>query len=182
MSRHVFFAFYVLDHGLYVPYIVGAPDYVNRSFHEFFAGGVPPITPLIAGSNGPPSAGPIVAGLADDELVTLRGSSCLLGEIAPGFSLSIFEGGSLDELETCARSQRVTALYVLHDGDWVSFILGAPDSVNQSFFELYADGLPPVTPLVARSDSPLTASGKSGDAAEKQVARRLGAARCSTWS
>ena len=114
--------------------------------------GGPPFTPFVAGSDGPPSAGPVVARPAEDELVALWGSSCLHGEIATGFSLTNFEGGSVEELETCARSQRVAALYVLHDGDWVSFILGAPDFVNQSFVELYADSLPRVTSLVAKSD------------------------------
>ena len=106
----------------------------------------------------------------------------LLGEITTGFSSVVYGGGSIESHGDCARSLGITALYALHEGEWVSFILGAPDPVNQSFFELYADGLPPVTPLVARSDSPLTARGESGDAAENQVARRLGAARCSTWS
>ncbi len=98
--------------------------------------------------------------------MTLWGSSCLYGEIATGFSLTTFEGGSVGELETCAESQGVTALYVLNDGEWVPFILGAPDFVNLPFFELFTDGLPALTPLVAKSDSPLTASADSGDAAE----------------
>ena len=165
VSRHVF-ALYALDHGVYVPYIVGAPDFVNRSFHELYADGVPPVTPLIAGSNGPASADPLGGGLAEDERVVLRGSGCLHGEIATGFSLPIFEGGSVDELEACGRSLGIAALYTLHEGGWVPFILGAPDFVNRPFRELFADGLPPVTPLVAKSDSPLTASGDGGDAAQ----------------
>ena len=58
------------------------------------------------------------------------------------------------------------ALYVLDDGAWVSYILGAPEFVNRSFRELFTDGLPAVTPLVAKSDSPLTASADGGDATE----------------
>ena len=56
---------------------------------------------------------------------------------------------------TCAQSRHVTALYVLHEGDYVSYILGAPDFVNSAFRELFADGVPALTPLIARSEGPL---------------------------
>ena len=164
-SRHVG-ALYVLDHGVYVPYIVGAPDFVNRSFHELYPDGVLPLTPLVAGSDGPRSGGHLVAGLAEDEPATLRGSSCLYGEIAAGFSLAIFEGGSMEELGACGRGFGIAAFYALHKGDWVPFILGAPDFVNRPFFEVFADGLPALTPLVARRDSPPADNADSGDAAE----------------
>ena len=165
VSRHVV-ALYVLDNGIYVPYIVGAPDFVNRSFHELYPDGVPPVTPLIAGSNGPASAGHVFDRVTEDERVTLRGSSCLHGEITTGFSFVVFGGGSTAELEACAQRHAVTAVYALVEGEYVSYILGAPDFVNQAFAELFADGVPAVTPLVAKSDSPLTASGDTGDAAE----------------
>ena len=153
VSRHVV-ALYVLDNGVYVPYIVDAPDFVNADFRELYAEGIPPLTPLIAGSNGPPGADPVAGGLTEDERVILRGSSCLHGEITTGFSFVVFGGGSIEELETCTRGQRVTALYALHEGDWVPFSPGAPDFANRPFFELYADGLPPVTPLVAKRAAP----------------------------
>ena len=63
----------------------------------------------------------------------------------------------------CAEGRNVTALYALAGGEYVSYILGAPDFVNRPFFDLFADGLPAVTPLVAKSDSPLTASADGGD-------------------
>ena len=97
VSRYVV-ALYVLDNGVYVPYILGAPDFVNRSFRELYADGLPPMTSLVAGSNGPPSADTVVGRLAEDEPVTLRGSNCLHGESTAGFSLAIFEGGSVEEL------------------------------------------------------------------------------------
>ena len=150
-SRYVV-ALYVLDHGVYVPYIVGAPDFVNRSFHELYPDGVLPLTPLVAGSDGPPSGGHVVDGLAQDEPATLRESNCLYGEIATGFSLAIFEGGSVEELEACGRGFGIAAFYALHEGDWVPFILGAPDFVNAAFRELFAAGLPAVTPLVVKSN------------------------------
>ena len=46
----------------------------------------------------------------------------------------------------------VTALYTLSEGVWVSYILGAPEFVTQPFRDLFAGGLPLMTPLVARSE------------------------------
>ncbi len=54
------------------------------------------------------------------------------------------------------------ALYALHQGDWVSFILGAPDFVNRPFRDLFPDGVPPVTPLVVRSDEPPASGARPG--------------------
>ena len=153
VSRHVV-ALYVLDNGVYVPYIVGAPDFVNAEFRELYADGIPPVSPLVAGSNGPPSADPFAGAVTDDERVILRGSSCLHGEITTGFSVVVYGGGSIESLEDCARSLGVTALYALREGDWAPFILEAPDFVNRPFFELFPDGLPVMTPLVAKSDGP----------------------------
>ena len=48
-------------------------------------------------------------------------------------------------------------LYVLDGGAFVSYILGAPEFVNRPFTELFADGLPPVTPLVAKREGPTLA-------------------------
>ena len=66
-------------------------------------------------------------------------------------------------LQPGAASRGVTAVYALIEGEYVSYILGAPDFVNRPFLDLFADGLPAVTPLVAKSDSPLTASADGGD-------------------
>ena len=43
------------------------------------------------------------------------------------------------------------ALYVLDDGVWVSYILGAPEFVNRSFRELFPGGIPVATPLAGKS-------------------------------
>ena len=146
-------ALYALHDGAYVSYIVEAPAFVNRSFVELYGDGVPAFTPLVAGSNGPPSADPASGGG-----VAQSWPECLHGEVVEGFSLVLYEGGSVEDLEACARGMGVTALYALHDGAYVSYILGAPAFVNQSFSELFADGLPPTVPLVARSDRPPTAN------------------------
>ena len=147
-SRHVT-ALYALAGGAYVSYIIGAPDFVNEAFREVYPDGVPALTPLTVKSEGPPSADP-AAGVA----VAEPWPECLRGTIATGFSLVISEGGSVDDLEACAKDQGVTAVYTLDKGEWGSYILGAPDFVNREFRELFADGLPAATPLVARSEGP----------------------------
>ena len=144
-------ALYALHEDVYVSHILGAPGFVNAGFVELFPDGLPSITPLIAASNGPPSADPF--GDLDDG-GQQPWPECLHGAVAAGFSLVVYEGGSVDELEACARSVDVTALYALSEGNFVSYILGAPDFVTQPFRDLFADGLPPMTPLVARSEGP----------------------------
>ena len=139
-------AFYVLHEGVYVSYILGAPDFVNAGFVELFPDGLPSITPLVAASNGPPSADPF--GDLDDG-GRQPWPECLRGDIAEGFSLVVYEGGSVEELVVCAESMDVTALYTLSEGEFVSYILGAPDFATQPFRDLFADGLPLMTPLVA---------------------------------
>ena len=155
-------ALYAPHEGVYVSHILGAPDFVNREFREIFADGLPLMVPLVAASNGPPSADPF--GDLDDG-GQQPWPECLRGDIAAGFSLVVYEGGSVDELEACAQSRDVAALYTLNDGEFVSYIIGAPEFVNQAFRELYVGGAPSITPLVARSEGPPTA-GSDGDGLE----------------
>ena len=84
-------------------------------------------------------------------------AQCLRGDIAVGYSLVVYAGGSFADLEACAQRHGITAMYTLVDGQWVSYRIGAPVVVNRAFMELYGDGLPAVTPLVVRSDSPVAA-------------------------
>ena len=149
-SRHIV-AFYALHDGAYVSYILGAPDFVNAGFLELFPDGLPVMAPLVAGSNGPPSADPF-GDLEDGGQQPWP--ECLRGAVSEGFSLVVYEGGSVEELEACAQSRDVTALYTLSEGEFVSYILGAPDFVNQPFRDLFAGGLPLMTPLVVRSEGP----------------------------
>ena len=144
-SRNVT-ALYTLVGGEWVSYILGAPNFVNDRFSELYAGGVPARTPLVARSDGPATAAPVASG------VTWPWAACLQGEIVEGFSLVLYEGGSVDELEACAVGVGFAALYVLDDGVWVSYILGAPEFVNRSFRELFTDGLPVATPLAGKRD------------------------------
>ena len=74
---------------------------------------------------------------------------CLRGAVSEGFSLVVYEGGGVEELAGCAESRDIATLYVLHEGVYVSYILGAPDFVNAGFIELFPDGLPPITPLIS---------------------------------
>ena len=162
-SRHVT-ALYALRDGVYVPYILGAPDFVNEAFLDLFTDGLPAVTPLVAGSSGPPAAAPASDGLVGDDDITSSWPRCLHGDIATGLSLLVYEGGSIRELETCARSLGIEAFYVLDNGEFVSYISGAPTFVNRPFYDLFADGLPAVTPLIASSDGPANGTGGEGTA------------------
>jgi hypothetical protein len=142
-------ALYALHRGDYVLYVPGAPDFVNQRFAELYPDGVPPLTPLVAASGGPFSQAPV-----GDVVVPQPWPHCLSGDIAGGFSLVLYEGGAVEELAACARSLNVTAVYTLAEGEWVSYTPGAPESANQAFVRLFVDGLPSITPLVARSAGP----------------------------
>ena len=118
---------------------------MNARFAELFADGVPPSTPLAVKSGGPPSSDP-----NRGDGARLPSAECLRGDVAEGFSLVVYEGGSVAGLAACAASRGVAALYVLHGAGWVSYHLGAPEIVNRGFRELFAGGLPAITPLAAK--------------------------------
>ena len=142
-------ALYALSGGEYVSYIIGAPEPVNARFGGLFADGVPALTPLVVRSESPVEAAttaPFPDADADAWPV------CLRGEVAEGFSLVVYEGGAVGDLDACAESLGIDAVYVLADGAWVSYILGAPVFVNRDFAELFLDGVPAVTPLTVRRD------------------------------
>ena len=83
--------------------------------------------------------------------------SCLRGAVAVGFSFVVTtEPGSVEDLGDCARDRGITALYAPHDGEYASYIVGAPLLVNRSFREQYPDGVPALTPLVAKSEQHAT--------------------------
>ncbi len=144
-GRHVT-ALYALHEGEFVSYILGAPEFVNRTFSRLFTAGVPVLTALTARSEGPPT--PAAGGAVDVE----AWPACLRGEIAAGFSLVLYAGGSVQDLAACAGETGVTALYALVGGEYVSYILGAPEFVNRGFSALFPDGLAAATPLVIKGD------------------------------
>ena len=137
---------YVPHEGEYVPYILGAPAFANEAFVALYAEGLPALTPLIAKSEGPPSPAPG----SDD--VPEFGPDCLRGVIATGFSLVLYEGGSVEDLDACAQSSAVTTVYALVEGNYLPYILGAPEFVNEAFVALFPDGLPPAIPLVVKRE------------------------------
>ena len=139
-------ALYAREGGEYVSYIFGAPEFVNEDFRALFADGVPALTPLTVKSDGPATAAPLASA------VTEPWAACMQGEVVEGFNLMLYEGGSIDDLDACAEEVGLSALYVLDDGVWVSYILGAPEFVNRSFRELFPDGLRVATPLVGKSN------------------------------
>ncbi len=141
-------ALYVPHDGEYVPYILGAADFVNEEFVALNPEGLAALTPLVAKSEGPPSPAPA------SEDVPEFGADCLRGEIGEDFTLVLYEGGSVEDLDSCAQSRGVTAVYTLVDGEYVPYLLGAPDFVNEAFVALFPDGLPAIAPLVAKSDGP----------------------------
>ncbi|MYH49788.1 MAG: hypothetical protein F4151_09755, partial [Gammaproteobacteria bacterium] len=144
-GRHLA-ALYALEGGEFVPYVLGAPGIVNRPFRELYAEGVPGLTPLTVRSEGPASArpgAPVAAGPWE---------SCLRGETSRGLSHVLYEGGGVGDLAGCAEELGLAALYALHGGQFVPYILGAPDFVNSAFGELFAGGVAAGTPLVARRE------------------------------
>ena len=144
-SRNVT-ALYALDGGEWVSYILGAPEFANERFGELYADGLPSLTPLTVKSDGPATADP------GAPVVTEPRAECLQGEIVEGFNLVLYEGGGGDDLAACAEGVGLAALYVLNDGVWISYIVGAPEFVNEAFRALFPDGIPPATPFVAKSD------------------------------
>ena len=107
-------------------------------------------------------------GETEQESVPEPWPRCIRGDIAVGFSLVVYEGGSVEELEACARNLHLTAVYVNDSGQYLSYILGAPELVNRPFIELFPDGLPPATPLSVASDGPPPAP--DADAADPRLA------------
>jgi len=146
-GRHVT-ALYALSGGEYVAYFPGAPDFVNARFGDLFADGVPALLPLVVSSEGPATPAPAAPVIAEPFAV------CLCGEIGEGLSLVVYEGGSVADLDACAKSLGVTAIYALVEGEYVSYILGAPEFVMASFRALFPDGVPAVTPLTVWGEGP----------------------------
>ena len=79
---------------------------------------------------------------------------CLRDLTPARFSLVIYEGGSIADLKDCAVLNDLMAMWDYPDRDWVPLILGAPAFANHRFEDLYPEGLPSPTPLVAQRDLP----------------------------
>ena len=79
-------------------------------------------------------------------------ASCLRGDIAEGFSLLVAEGGTLEGLVACAEGRDVVALYALPRGRLPLVHPRCAGLRQCGFTELYADGVPALTPLIAGSN------------------------------
>ena len=144
---------YTVGEGEWVSYRLGGTVLRNEPFVALYPDGVPAFTALVAKSDG----------ASDDPAGELAApviwSRCLQGDLAAGFfSLAVYAGGSVDDLHDCVSSRGIRVVWVLHEGDWVSYLPKAHEDRNRAFRDLYAGGLPPVTPLVVRGDDPLPAA------------------------
>ncbi len=86
--------------------------------------------------------------------VTEPFATCLRGEIGEGFSLVVSAGGSVADLDACAAGLGVTSVYALVEGEYTPYILGAPEFATARFRDLFADGVPAVTPFKVKRESP----------------------------
>ena len=89
------------------------------------------------------------ASVADDPWET-----CLRGMTEGRFSLVAYEGGTIDDLRSCASQFELLAIWSDPDRVWVPIIFGAPDYVNARFVKLFPVAIPPVTPFVAQRNLP----------------------------
>ena len=76
--------------------------------------------------------------------------SCLEGLSTEPLSAVSFVGGSVGELETCARSHNLSAFYHQLDGVWTAFFLDAPEFLSRPFRDRFAEGLSPGETLIAK--------------------------------
>ena len=76
--------------------------------------------------------------------------SCLRGAVAVGFSFVVTtESGSVENLGDCARERGITALYALHDAQYISYIIDA-QSWPECFRGAVSDGF---SFVLARGDT-----------------------------
>ncbi len=54
----------------------------------------------------------------------------------------------------------MTAAYALAAGEWLPYIFGAPEFVNDAFVQQFREGLPPVTPRPVPGFRPITWSSR----------------------
>ena len=96
------------------------------------------------------------------------GDDCLRGLVDARFSLVTYEGGSVADLEVCARHVGVRSVYALVDEEFVSLILDAPAFVNGPFVDQFGAGIPAGTPLIVLrvpppDGDPVAAGGAAGE-------------------
>ena len=85
---------------------------------------------------------------------------CLGGLGEERLSEVSFIGGSVSELEACARSVDVSALYHNRDGVWTALFFSPhlPDFLSRPFRSRFREGLAPGTPLIAHRQNAVAAT------------------------
>ena len=154
------------------PSDAGGNNVYNLSVHIFDGANMPSLNVTVTvqnvdepGSIALTSIQPQVGTALTASLSDPDGRLLALVYIVEGFSLVVYEDGTVEELVACAESRHVTALYALHEGEFVPYILGAPDFVNQRFRDLFLEGVPAITALVAKSEGPPAGGPDRDDAA-----------------
>ena len=87
--------------------------------------------------------------------VQISKPTCLEGLSEARLSQVSFVGGSVSDLEACARSANVNALYHLRDGTWTALFLfpDLPEFLSQPFRNRFLEGLPLDERLIAQRQS-----------------------------
>ena len=75
---------------------------------------------------------------------------CLTGLTAERLSKVTFVGGSVDELDHCAREQGVAAFFHWTGDSWLLHAPDAPEFLSHQFNQHFPDGLPPGAQLIAK--------------------------------
>ena len=86
---------------------------------------------------------------------------CLSGLDGQSFGPVHFMGGSLSDLEACARDLSYSAIYHDLDGVWTALFFGAPEFLNQPFRNRFANGIAAGEVLIGRR---VLASASTGNA------------------
>ena len=94
--------------------------------------------------------------------VLIRVPPCLDG-LGDEFGLVTYEGGSIAQLEGCARRLSVRAVYAWDGSAYVSYILDAPAFVNEAFVALFEGGISHGTQLLARREPASDPGTEDGD-------------------
>ena len=74
---------------------------------------------------------------------------CLPGLSAERLSEVTFVGGSVDDLDRCAREQSVAAFFYWTGQSWLLFAPDAPIFLSRQFRDNFHDGVPPGTSFIA---------------------------------
>ena len=113
-------------------YFFDAPTFLSQPFFDRFTEEIPTEQPLIAKRE--PGAGvPCITGLRSTSLSPVR-----------------FVGGSLAELEACARKHSLEAFYHHSGRGWTGLFIDAPAFLSQPFKHRFAGGLTPGELLIAK--------------------------------